>query len=179
MRRNAQQGFTLVELMVTIAVAGIIAAIAAPSMVDFVRRGRVTAAGNEMIAALQAARTHAVTQRATVSVCPTADGNTCNNAIGTRWIVRSVKNGVATVVREVNMDPSVTLKASPNLAGAANTFTFRPNGFSSVGATGTGTLSACVSNLSAQNALDVTSNIGRVSSARRAASSACTAPADG
>jgi len=38
--RSFQQGFTLVELMITIAIIGILSAIALPSYNDYVRRGK-------------------------------------------------------------------------------------------------------------------------------------------
>lgn len=172
------RGITLVELVVTLAIAAIIAAIAAPNMTEFVRRGRVVTGANELISALQTARMNAISNRATVTVCPSADGATCAGAMGTRWIVRSTKNGASTVVRQVTIANNLLLTASPNLAGAANTFTFSPNGFSAVGARTSGTLSVCGSDLSGQNAVDVSASVGRISSARRVATAACTAPAD-
>nr|WP_280517459.1 prepilin-type N-terminal cleavage/methylation domain-containing protein [Alysiella crassa] len=38
---RTQKGFTLIELMVTIAILAILAAIAYPSYIDYIRKGRL------------------------------------------------------------------------------------------------------------------------------------------
>ena len=176
--RIVVRGFTIVELMVTVAVLAILSAIAVPSFTNLIRGNRLTSAANEMVALLQTARAGAISNRASVTVCPSTDGSTCAAALGSRWIARMTKNGAATVLRDSTLHPDITPRASRNLANASNVFTFNPTGFSTVGAAPNGSLGLCHPAMSGNNGVDVSSNVGRVSSARRAATAACTAPGD-
>lgn len=53
---SARRGFSLVELIVAVAVLGVIAAAAMPSMADFLERRRVIAAANELAGIIAYAR---------------------------------------------------------------------------------------------------------------------------
>lgn len=176
--RRVGQGFTLIELIVTLTVVAIVLALAVPSFSNLIRSNRLTSSANEMVALLQAARVAAVSNRASVAVCPSVDGTNCVNAIGNRWIVVMTKNGADTVLRDSTLHAQVTVKPSANLGAGSNTFTFRPNGFSTVGTNASGTLGVCVAALPGNNGIDVSASVGRINTSRRAATAACTAPAD-
>ncbi|WP_222564080.1 GspH/FimT family pseudopilin [Novilysobacter antarcticus] len=76
-RSNAgrSKGFTLIELMVTIAVAAILLAIATPSFTSLINSSRLTSSANEMVATLQTARMEAVRRNTRINVCAGCDGN--------------------------------------------------------------------------------------------------------
>jgi len=63
-------GFTLIELMVTVAIAAIVLALAAPAFTDLIARNRMTAAVNTFVTNLQLARSEAVKRGSAVSLCP-------------------------------------------------------------------------------------------------------------
>lgn len=172
------RGFTLVELLVTVAVIAIMAALAVPNFANLVRSSRLTSAANEMVAMLQIARTTAISSRANTTVCPSADGATCSATIGNRWIAVTTKNAVSTVVRDSTFPASIPVGASANLSGASYKFTFTPHGFSAVGVNASGVVGLCSPGLPGDNGIDVSAGVGRISTTRRAATSACTAPAD-
>ena len=71
------RGLTIIELITTLAVAGISLAVIVPSWAALADRSRVTTAANDLLGSLRYARNEAVHRHATVSVCPSTDADTC------------------------------------------------------------------------------------------------------
>lgn len=89
MSPDRQSGFTLIELMVAIAVVAILLAIGLPSFQQSLRSSRVVTSANEVLASLSLARTEAIRGLGRAGVCPSADGTTCaaNADWSGGWIV--------------------------------------------------------------------------------------------
>ncbi len=72
-----QRGFTLMELMVVLAIVAIALSLAVPSLRDFMRNSRLTSASNDLLAALNLARSEAVKRQIAmpggVAVCATSN----------------------------------------------------------------------------------------------------------
>jgi len=82
-RSHRGKGFTLMETLITLAVASIILTAAVPAMQDFVVRNRMSTEVNTFIASLYLARNEAVKRSQDVKICPTTDNKTCNG--GNIW----------------------------------------------------------------------------------------------
>lgn len=63
-----QKGFTLIELMVTLVVLGILLSLGAPSFTAWIRDSRIDGIAQNTAAALKLARSEAVTRQAVVTV---------------------------------------------------------------------------------------------------------------
>jgi type IV fimbrial biogenesis protein FimT len=97
MSKHTNRGFSLIEMMVALTVMAVLATIAIPDMRNLIRRNRVTAASNTLLADITYARTEAVSRGIDVSVCPSADGATCSagKAYDIGWIVYTYTQGNA------------------------------------------------------------------------------------
>lgn len=83
-------GFTLIELMVTLAVAAVLTAVALPSFNGLLRGNRVSSASNNLLTAVNLARSEAIKSNRGSGVCASTDGATCSaNAADwtSGWIV--------------------------------------------------------------------------------------------
>jgi len=85
--QKKNSGFTLLELMVTIAILAIVAALAGPSFSDLLARNRGAAQVNALVAGLNAARAEAVKRAQAVQFCTSGDGVNCGGSAASPWIV--------------------------------------------------------------------------------------------
>jgi type IV fimbrial biogenesis protein FimT len=116
-----QAGFTLLELMITLVVAGVLVGVAAPNLRSFLQNNRLTSAANDMLRSFQIARSEAVKRQQNVVVCasanPTAANPTCSYGAFSGWIVFqdsnfnwSVDAGELILERHAPLDSSITVK---------------------------------------------------------------------
>lgn len=114
-------GFSLLELITTIAVAAILAALAIPSFTSVINNSRLTAGSNALVAAMHHARSEAVRRNARVTVCPSINGNTC--AVSGDW-----QNWITLVTTGGEVLRTHGVKAPVQLSSAIQRVDFRPDG---------------------------------------------------
>lgn len=137
-------GFTLVELMITLALAAIVLTLGVPSFNQTIRTNRVATQVNELVTALNLARSEAIHRGTAVTVCASADQATCSgsNDWRTGWIVTTDNNttgapSVNTVLRvweaqtgisNNNWGADYVRYQSTGITGASTTLTHKING---------------------------------------------------
>lgn len=88
MSKRPFHGFTLIELVTTIAVASILLSIAIPGVERFTLNARQSGAINEFVSAMHLARNTAITTNERITVCASGDGADCESVAWDRgWIV--------------------------------------------------------------------------------------------
>lgn len=136
------RGFTLIELMVVLAVIAVFATVAVPSFTDQMARRRLEGAASELVTDLNFARTKSVSANATVTLA--------TNAAGTQYTVASAAETFKTVALDsrLSLPASVSVVYTPlrGFAAADTALTLASSGTSAqlrVSTTVVGKVSVC------------------------------------
>jgi len=81
------RGFTLIELIISIAIAAILLGIGIPSFRDAMMNGNLTSARSSLLADLHFARVEAVKNRTRIMVCARSTDTTCGTDWSNGWLV--------------------------------------------------------------------------------------------
>ncbi|WP_163836572.1 GspH/FimT family pseudopilin [Spartinivicinus ruber] len=118
------QGFTLIELMITITIGAIILTFAVPSFNNFLTRYQLDTAESEFTSSVSFARNSAITRNTEITLTPSGTNIT-------------ISAGSSNVIREVNLGVTITSapivfnsRGSINLASGTDTVTVTLQGAS-------------------------------------------------
>ena len=186
---SLQRGFTLIELMVTVAILAIVLVIAVPSFEATVNANRLMSAANEMVNSLQTTRMEAIRRNEHAGMCLSANAGsptpTCASTDVNGWItfVDADRDGSYssgdTLLMTTTLPPAVAALSSPGLAGAV---IFHTDGRArdADGALLDGVIAMCIATRHpGENVHRVDIGGGsRISATPESGGGACTAPAD-
>jgi type IV fimbrial biogenesis protein FimT len=84
-----QSGFTLIELMVTVAMVAVTLTLGVPSFRELIQNNRMAAQANDFLASLNFARSEAVKRGVRVTLCKSANSSSCTTSgnWGQGWII--------------------------------------------------------------------------------------------
>lgn len=122
------RGFTLVELMVTISIVGILSAIAVPNFNEALLSSKLRANANKLVASIYLARGEAIKRNSVVTLCASANGTSCTGAWKDGWVMLSgttlisAQNAITSGLRIIE-------------AGGLTSLSFQPTGVGSTQAT--------------------------------------------
>lgn len=123
---NHINGFTLIELMISLSVFCLLIIMAAPSFKNLIFNTRLTANSDSLINALNYARSRALTEAINVVVCPIGSPNStaCGGSWSSGWIVvTQPTTGTATLLKSLQFSPT-----DPVLTSNVSTVVFDSHG---------------------------------------------------
>ncbi|HAT42066.1 MAG TPA: hypothetical protein DCS87_10135 [Rheinheimera sp.] len=129
-------GFTLMELMVVLAIIGIGMLVAVPSYQGMVERNRLSSQVNEFQTAFNYARSEAIRLNTYVVLCQSIDGTVCSSptsGVWAGWLVRTAGAApggeTGPVLRSVQYGESnVVMTSDALLASNSHAIRFSPQG---------------------------------------------------
>ena len=148
----SQRGFTLVELLVSLAIGSILMSLTVPAMTGMLNTQKAISASNALFAGLNLARSEAIKRNARAVLCKTANGLTCTLSGGWEqgWILfHDLNNNAALDAGEEVLRQQGPASAGIRLAGnlpIANYVSYTPIGTAKLisGAFQAGTFTLCM-----------------------------------
>lgn len=158
-------GFTLIEMMVTVAVLAIILAIGVPSLQGFIASSRLRSVTQDLYGALQTARIEAIRRNSRVTVCKANTAlNNCSNSgsWSNGWIVfidrtpgttPSVDSGDTLLQTQPPVNPAIAIVGNGGANGPATYVSYTADGASKQlnGAFQAGTIRICSTSAALSN----------------------------
>ena len=181
-------GFTLIELMVTLAIAAVLLVVGVPSFVSFQRNSQLTSLTNSLVAAIYAARGEAMKTGLNAFVVPTGNGA----AWTAGWIVfvdkdrdGSFSESADTIVQTQAAPESYFTVSGNGTAGETPAYImFDSSGYSKTKTAGFGALTLSLTRTDVSTAAQseqtrriIIASTGRLRTCKPSADSTCTASA--
>lgn len=138
LRQAGVRGFTMIELMITISIVAILAAMAVPSVDGILLSSRLTSSANSFLASALLARSEAIKRNTVVRLCRSANRTSCatSGSWEQGWIVFKDTNGNGVVeTGDEVIHSEAALASGYSFTGDAYNLAFQPIGAGSTAAT--------------------------------------------
>lgn len=173
--KNRSAGFTLIEILVVLAIVGILVAMAVPSFNTMLMRRSVQGAADALVTDIRYARSEALRRSVRVSICSLATGtqDTCSGSPAVwvnGWMVFidtdpgagnvGTRQAATEEIVRVQQPPSNILSIASTAASTKNVLTFEANGIAK-NANETLVITPTTAGSATNNRLVCTSSTGR------------------
>lgn len=134
MHTSQQNAFTLVEMLTGLMLVALLTVIALPLLRSAIHTNQSKFVQDSLRASLHLARMHSVNNHLKVELCGSSDGNNCNNAWRSGWLIREQNSRAIVRSEEIGSNEQLTWK------GFNKSVRFIPSGHSN---TSNGTFTYC------------------------------------